>query len=169
MRCWGTVIETGGMGKLVCPWSFARKRRNATGKRVRLPMPPGTSPINPFAARARQTPALPTSWTINADQTSESERFAIVHHGPVIITAGVIIGVTLIFTIMSIVLGRRPKKDDEYTLNSRPASWEREGGEDLTSPMISARRAEPAPAAPATPIAFTRPAPTAVAPTPTPV
>jgi putative nucleotidyltransferase with HDIG domain len=92
-----------------------------------------------------------------------------VHHGPVIITAGVIIGVTLIFTILSIVLGRRPKKDDEYTLMSRPASWEREGGEDLTSPMIGARHAEPAPAGPVTPIAFSRPAPTAVAPAPAPV
>src|SRR2546423_466764 len=91
------------------------------------------------------------------------ERFCIVHHGPLTITVGVIIAVTLIFTVMSIVLGRRRKTDDEYSLTSRPASWEREGGEDLTSPMIGGSRGEapspPRAPEPVRPIAFARRAP----------
>jgi putative nucleotidyltransferase with HDIG domain len=51
------------------------------------------------------------------------------------VTVGIIIGVTLFFTICSIVLSRR-EEENEFSLSPKPAAWEN-GGRDLTSPMMS--------------------------------
>ncbi|MDB5321096.1 MAG: metal dependent phosphohydrolase [Phycisphaerales bacterium] len=51
------------------------------------------------------------------------------------VTVGIIIGVTLFFTICSIVLNRRSQDEDEFSLSVTKASWEN-GGRDLTSPMM---------------------------------
>jgi hypothetical protein len=52
------------------------------------------------------------------------------------VTVGIIIGVTLFFTICSIVLNRRAAEENEFSHSSKPAAWEN-GGRDLTSPMMS--------------------------------
>src|SRR4051812_49123906 len=58
------------------------------------------------------------------------------------VTVGIIIGVTLFFTVCSIVLSRRPRDADEYALAAKPAAWERKGGSDLTSPIVGAEEPE---------------------------
>src|SRR5690242_15033058 len=57
------------------------------------------------------------------------------------ITVGIIIGVTLFFTICSIVLNRREPEETEFTLSAKPAAWEN-GGPDLTSPMLDSGKVE---------------------------
>src|SRR5687767_5703323 len=59
------------------------------------------------------------------------------------ITVGVIVGVTVIFTIVSLLLGRRKQEETEYTLPSGTpeAPWER-GGTDLTAPMTGSDERE---------------------------
>ena len=52
------------------------------------------------------------------------------------VTVGIIIGVTLFFTVCSIFLSRREAEENEFTLGAKPAAWEN-GGPDLTSPMMS--------------------------------
>lgn len=52
------------------------------------------------------------------------------------VTVGIIIGVTLFFTICSIVLNRRAPEENEFSLSVKPAAWEN-GGRDLTSLMMS--------------------------------
>lgn len=52
------------------------------------------------------------------------------------VTVGIIIGVTLFFTVCSIVLNRRAPEENEFSLSAKPAAWEN-GGRDLTSPMMS--------------------------------
>src|SRR5438874_3182764 len=51
------------------------------------------------------------------------------------LTIGIIIGVTLFFTVCSIVLNRRSQDEDEFSLSLTKATWEN-GGRDLTSPMM---------------------------------
>src|SRR5258706_465498 len=51
------------------------------------------------------------------------------------VTVGIIIGVTLFFTVCSIVLSRRSQDEEEFSLSVTKASWEN-GGRDLTSPMM---------------------------------
>src|SRR5688572_28196884 len=57
--------------------------------------------------------------------------------------------VTLAMTIFSIWLTRRNKNrpSDEYSLTLKPATWETEGGTDLTAPIVTPAPPPPNPKA----------------------
>ena len=51
------------------------------------------------------------------------------------VTVGIIIGVTILFTICSIAMNRRSSDEGDEFVTVGPKTWEN-GGRDLTSPMV---------------------------------